>query len=144
MERLISLACVQPTVSEASSRSGLLSYICINFYCWHHCVICVSVTWNSKSMLKLGLCLKLGSPEADPETRMWVWVVYLSGDPQEVLEENEEVRQGREGRDKRKLYEAVHHCEHLQNTSQSPITPPQVRRLEYLPLALSVICSWGL
>lgn len=36
-----------------------------------------------------------GSPKAEPETRIWLQVVYLEGDPQKHQERREKVGQGK-------------------------------------------------
>lgn len=84
----------------------------ISFCCCYHCVICVSVTWNSKAMFKLGLCLKLGS-WSRPWDKMWVQVVYLAGDPQKVSRQNEKVRCEREGRGSKEALWSRAPLEHL-------------------------------
>ena len=63
------------------------------------------VSWATREVsIHICQCIKLGSPEAQPETKIQVQVVYLGSDPQKHWLGNGKVRQGREGSHKRLLW----------------------------------------
>lgn len=90
-------------------------------------------TSSSLSRSRLGLCLKLSSLEADPRDDVSSGCSLARRSPGSTGGEwGCETGERRKGILKKKLYEAVHRCEHLCRTQ---LTSPQVRKLEYLPAA---------